>query len=215
MKTQKRNVARKIFLFEFLKKFLKTRLTITKYRQNRYSMDPDWFDGQAKDQLTRHIVENLSSEHKFPLERLKGKCLAIDASCWLRKSLSTVSIDDLISTDFVDYMLYVDFLLVRVRNFRMSGIEPVMVFDGRRHKTASEKLKETNAEYYYLQGKRLLHSSIQTTDVNCKMKLKREAQVSFQRAQVVTHEIEKNSIAALKKLGITVVVAPYDSMGQV
>jgi len=33
----------------------------------------------------------------------------------------------------VDYNLFVDFLLARARNFTLSGVDPVFVFDGRRN----------------------------------------------------------------------------------
>lgn len=35
--------------------------------------------------------------------------------------------------DFKDHMFYADFLLYRTRNFRIAGVEPVMVFGGRRN----------------------------------------------------------------------------------
>jgi hypothetical protein len=35
--------------------------------------------------------------------------------------------------NFEDHMLYVDFLVTRTRNFRLCGVEPVLVFDGKRN----------------------------------------------------------------------------------
>ncbi len=35
--------------------------------------------------------------------------------------------------NFQDNLLYVDFLITRTRNFRLCGVEPVLVFDGKRN----------------------------------------------------------------------------------
>jgi hypothetical protein len=43
--------------------------------------------------------------------------------------------EHLVDSKLMDYMLYVDFILSRTRNFRLAGVEPVMVFDGRREFT--------------------------------------------------------------------------------
>jgi hypothetical protein len=61
----------------------------------------------------------------------KGLTIGINVSSWLQKALSG-SIEALIDNNFSDYMFYVDQILSKVRNFRMAGVEPVMVFEGRR-----------------------------------------------------------------------------------
>jgi hypothetical protein len=61
----------------------------------------------------------------------KGLSVGIDVSAWLLKALIGGS-DQLVDLQFKDYMLYVDFILARTRNFRLSGVEPVMVFEGRK-----------------------------------------------------------------------------------
>lgn len=35
--------------------------------------------------------------------------------------------------NFEEHLLYVDFLITRTRNFRLCGVEPVLVFDGKRN----------------------------------------------------------------------------------
>lgn len=63
---------------------------------------------------------------------------------------------------------------------------------------------------YSDQGKRLLESLHSTFDETCKLKIKQEAISSMQKGITITKEIEKNCIAALKLLNITVIVSPNE-----
>jgi exonuclease-1 len=53
-----------------------------------------------------------------------------------------------------------------------------------------------------------------TTDPDCHAKLRLEAVSNFQKGLSVTDQIERNAIAAMKRLGITVFVAPYEADAQ-
>ena len=64
------------------------------------------------------------------------------------------------------------------------------------------------------QGRRLLDSMSKTSDSGCRMKLRNEAIACIQRGLRVTHDIEKSCISALKKVGITVIVSPYEADAQ-
>lgn len=60
-------------------------------------------------------------------------------------------------------------------------------------------------------GKLLLDSFHRTTDQHCRTKIKSECIAMYQRGLSVTHDMEKNCIAGLRKLGIDVIVAPYEA----
>lgn len=53
-----------------------------------------------------------------------------------------------------------------------------------------------------------------TTDSSCRCKLRHEAITAFQHGLKVTEDIERNCIAALKCLDVTVIVAPYEVTSQ-
>lgn len=61
------------------------------------------------------------------------------------------------------------------------------------------------------QGHRLLDSMRATADHACRAKLRQEAISCFQKGLGVKHDMEKNTIAALQKLQVSVVVAPYEA----
>lgn len=60
-------------------------------------------------------------------------------------------------------------------------------------------------------GRRLLENMKSTNDNNCKAKLRAEAISCIQRGLNVTHDMEKQTIAALKKIGVVTIVAPYEA----
>jgi 5'-3' exonuclease len=63
-------------------------------------------------------------------------------------------------------------------------------------------------------GRRLLatiKSSADTMDAKCLRKLKYECLNFYQRGLGVTHEMEKLCIAGLRKMGVTVIVAPFEA----
>lgn len=60
-------------------------------------------------------------------------------------------------------------------------------------------------------GRRLLDSMRSTNDAVCASKLRHEAISCFQRGLGVTNDMEKNLIAALRKLNVSTVVAPYEA----
>lgn len=62
----------------------------------------------------------------------KGMTIGINSTNWLVKAL-LASMEGLIDNHFKDYMFYVDQILSKVRNFRIAGVEPVMVFEGRQN----------------------------------------------------------------------------------
>ena len=51
----------------------------------------------------------------------------------------------------------------------------------------------------------------QTSDVQTRAKMRNECIACFQRGLGVTHEMEKNCMAALRKAGVEVIVAPYEA----
>ena len=134
---------------------------------------------------------------------------------WIQKTLLS-TIDELIDVDFADYKVYVDYMLVRIRNFRLHGIEPIVVFDGRSVATPTEVFeREEVASTFLEQGKRLLSVMKNVSDSDCKTKLYREAVSSITSALSPTQDMITHCIAALKAIGITVIVAPYDVYAQI
>jgi hypothetical protein len=71
-------------------------------------------------------------DDNFALCKLAGKRVAIDASSWLHKAIFATAAECL-DLNFEEHLLYVDFIVTRTRNFRLCGVEPVLVFDGKRH----------------------------------------------------------------------------------
>lgn len=106
-------------------------------------------------------------------------------------------------------------MLVRIRNFRLHGIEPIVVFDGRSIATSAEVFeREELASTFMEQGKRLLGVMKNVSDTHCKTKLYREAVSSITSALSPTQDMITHCIAALRAIGITVIVAPYDVYAQ-
>jgi hypothetical protein len=64
------------------------------------------------------------------------------------------------------------------------------------------------------QGTRLLEHLKTTSDPICQQKLRQEAVASLQRGMRPTPEMETNLIAALRQVGVTVIVAPYEADAQ-
>lgn len=60
-------------------------------------------------------------------------------------------------------------------------------------------------------AKRLLESISKTSDPICRSKMRNECISCFQRGLGVTHEMEKNCLAALRKYNIDIIVAPYEA----
>lgn len=54
-----------------------------------------------------------------------------DSVAWLHKAIFATA-EESMDLGFEEHLLYVDFLITRTRNFRLCGVEPVMVFDGKR-----------------------------------------------------------------------------------
>jgi hypothetical protein len=52
-------------------------------------------------------------------------------TAWLHKAIFATA-EESMDLDFGEHLLYVDFLITRTRNFRLCGVEPVLVFDGKR-----------------------------------------------------------------------------------
>jgi hypothetical protein len=98
----------------------------------------------------------------------------------------------------------------------MAGVEPVMVFSGHENVLKTSKHAEVvhSHEDAMQQGKRLLECMRSTTDATCRQKLRHEALACFQRGLQVTPAVERNCIAALRRVGVMVVVAPYEAEAQ-
>ena len=95
---------------------------------------------------------------------------------WLHKGLYSAA-EDFVDSGFRDAQLYVDFIVSRARNFRNCGVEPVLVFDGKRNNLKSEtnsKREEMRASNMQ-QGRRLIESIRATSDGACRQKLRMEA----------------------------------------
>ena len=60
-------------------------------------------------------------------------------------------------------------------------------------------------------AKRLIESISKTSDPGCRAKMRNECIACFQRGLGVTHEMEKNCMAALRKSNVDIIVAPYEA----
>eukprot|EP00605_Chrysophyceae_sp_TOSAG23-4_P000866 GSChrysophyteH1.ASY1.ANO1.957.1 assembled CDS len=145
----------------------------------------------------------------------KGSRVAIDASGWLHKGLYGAA-EEFVDSNFEDAQLYVDFILMRVRTLLQNNVEPVVVFDGKRStlKNETQEKRGDVRKSSIDQGRRLLESMRKVTDPATKAKLRQEAVSNFQRGLSVTTEMEKSTIGALRKMGVRVVVAPYEADSQ-
>lgn len=151
-----------------------------------------------------------------PITLFQGKRVAIDTSGWLHKGLFAVA-EDFIDSEFEDHnQLYVDYIVFRVRSLRDLGVEPVLVFDGKRHllKSETQGKREEIRLSSMTSARRLVDSIRSTGDAACRDKLRAEAVSAAQRGMSVTHEMECHVIAALRKLNFTVIVAPYEADAQ-
>ena len=148
---------------------------------------------------------------------LEGKRIAIDCSNWLHKGVFA-SAEEYVDSGFVDTQLYVDFIIGRVRNLVLcGGVIPVVVFDGRRNglKNETRESRADTRHAYLEQGKRLLENMRNCTDdQHVRVKLRAEAISCFQKGLSVTPEMEKATIGAVRKMGIQVIVAPYEADSQ-
>ena len=149
------------------------------------------------------------------ISEFAGQRIAVDASSWLHKGLYGAA-EDYVDSNFSDNQLYVDFILTRVRQFMIMGVEPVMVFDGKRSilKSGTHEKRSDARRTCIEQGKRLLENMSKVSDAACKEKLRSEAISYFQRGLSVTSAMEKNTISALNKMGVKVIVAPYEADAQ-
>ncbi len=78
----------------------------------------------------KDLIKVLYSDFKLrSIGEFKGHRIAIDTRFWLQKAIST-SIEEFVDSG-LDQLFYVDFMMARARNFRIAGIEPVFVFEGR------------------------------------------------------------------------------------
>jgi hypothetical protein len=83
------------------------------------------------EELWRHLCDSDLVKH-CSITDFKGMTIGINASHWLETSLVS-TVEELIDHNFEDFMFYVDAILSKVRNFRIAGVEPVMVFEGKRN----------------------------------------------------------------------------------
>lgn len=85
----------------------------------------------SNDELWRNLCDSDLVRH-CSITDFKGMTIGINASHWLETAL-VATMEELVDHNFEDFMFYVDAILAKVRNFRMAGVEPVMVFEGRRN----------------------------------------------------------------------------------
>ena len=152
----------------------------------------------------------------LPIASFKGQRIAIDISGWLHKGVY-FTVEDLVDSNFRDSQLYVDFILNRIQVLATVGIIPVVVFDGKRNYLKSETNdKRSDIRMSYMDaGKRLLANANKFgVDEELKVKLRHEAVQNFQKGMSVTGEMEKNTIAALRKMQIEVIISPYEADSQ-
>jgi len=129
-----------------------------------------------------------------PLCDFKGQRVAIDASGWLHKAVFAVA-EDMVDTQFNDSQLYVDYILYRAKAMRDMGVEPVLVFDGKRHllKSETQNKREEGRHSNMESARRLVASLRSTSDQACAEKLRAEAVTAAQRGLGVTHDMEVGS----------------------
>jgi 5'-3' exonuclease len=165
-------------------------------------------------------IENLLQAVKGKIETkdistFKGWKVAVDVSGWLHKGLYGAA-EDLVDSNFVDSQLYVDYVLNRVAILQGMGIEPVLVFDGRRNclKDSTNSKRQDIRNAYINKGKTILKTMKSMSDMEARKKLRKEAIANFQKGMAVTPEMESNTIGALRRMGVQVVVAPYEADSQ-
>lgn len=146
------------------------------------------------------------------IQEFSGKRILIDASGWLHKGLFSAA-EDFIDSNMEDNQFYVDYILGRTEHLKKLGIEPVFVFDGKRSnlKSETQAKREDGRIKNMTQAKKLIETMKSTKDLACLRKLRNECISCLQRGLSVTHEMEKNCMAALKKFGVKVIVAPMEA----
>jgi exonuclease-1 len=146
------------------------------------------------------------------LTTMKGSRIAVDVSGWLHKSIYTFA-HEFILNGFRDNQLYVDFIIGRVLKLKEEKIEAILVFDGKRNilKSDEQKKREELRLGYIEHAKQLLINIKESNDEAYKKSLQKEAIEYAQKGLNVTHEMEKNTIKALRKMGCQVIVAPYEA----
>ena len=152
-----------------------------------------------------------------PIGNFRGSRVAIDVSGWLHRGLYSVVEDYIDNCDGVkDNQFYVDYILNRIKGLRDVGVEPILVFDGKRNSLKSdtqdkrEEIRISNMD----SATRLIESMRAASDINCREKLRAEAVSALQKGLSVSHEMEINTIAALRRLGQEVIVAPFEADAQ-
>ena len=163
--------------------------------------------------LLQALTSDSTSAH---ISEFGGKRIAIDGVEWLQKGMQSC-VEDIVDMD-IDVYLYIDFVLARARNLRLCGVEPVFVFS--RCSSNFRLTSDSNSKYseirqsYLEQGQKLVRNLKNTYDPLCRAKLRQEAIGCFQKGLAVTHDVEISCLSALRKLGITCVVAPYEASAQ-
>jgi 5'-3' exonuclease len=188
----------------------------------------------------KDLLKMLDSESQSGnVQDFKGGAIAIDASGWLHRSVYGI-VDDLVdkwlyeednkknerrmglgdhrdfnSTDLFseDEELYVDFFLKRAYHFRRCGVEPVFIFDGKRHvlKGETQEKRRDTRRAHVEHGRKLLDAIILAGDDECRRKLRMEAVSNFQKGLGATHEMELHVISSLRRMGVDIVVAPFEA----
>ena len=115
------------------------------------------------------------------ISEYKGWKVAIDVSGWLHKGLYGAA-EDFVDSGFVDSQLYVDYVLNRVAILQGMGIEPVLVFDGRRNclKDGTNTKRNDTRNGYLSVGQRLLEKMKSVNDVDTKTKLRGRPLLTFE-----------------------------------
>lgn len=83
-------------------------------------------------ELYSKLINNNNNILNYSISDFKGYSIAINASLWLYQGIQQI-IEHFIDNNLNDYLFYVDIILLKIKNFRIVGVEPVMIFNGKRN----------------------------------------------------------------------------------
>ncbi|XP_077494051.1 exonuclease tos [Amblyomma americanum] len=136
------------------------------------------------------------------IKEFRGKTAAVDTYCWLHKGAFSCA-ERLVKGEKTD--AYVTYCMKMADLLIMSGVRPILVFDGRHlpSKKVTEKKRREQREINRQKAKQfLIEGKIQ------------EARECYQRAVDVTSAMAHEVIKECRKRGIDYIVAPYEADAQ-
>ncbi|KAI0397551.1 hypothetical protein F5Y17DRAFT_348136 [Xylariaceae sp. FL0594] len=149
------------------------------------------------------LLPLLKSIHRpTELKKYEGETFGVDAYGWLHRGAISCAIE---LAEGKPTRKYVDFAMKRVRMARHFGVEPYLVFDGDflPSKAATEASRAKRREEARKAGLELLKAGKPS-----------QAHQELQKAIDVTPEMARHLIEALKRAGVSYVVAPYEADAQ-